>query len=95
LALATRSSPGSGLSSGLDTLGEFIGRELEHPEIDTVSGVILSALGQPAVLGDIVQWNGVRFEVSAVYGRGVRRTTLVLETPDDDADRNGEPWGTL
>jgi CBS domain containing-hemolysin-like protein len=74
----------------LDTLGEFIGRELEHPEIDTVSGLILSELGRPAALGDVVQWNGVRFEVSGVYGRGVRQATLVLDTPDENADRSGE-----
>jgi len=74
----------------LDTLGDLIGRELEHPEIDTVSGLILSELGRPAVFGDAVEWNGVRFEVSGVYGRGVRQATLVLETPQASADRNAE-----
>jgi CBS domain containing-hemolysin-like protein len=71
----------------LDTLGDLIGRELEHPEIDTVSGLILSELGRPAVFGDAVEWNGVRFEVSGVYGRGVRQATLVLDLPTGAADR--------
>ena len=74
----------------LDTLGDLIGRELEHPEIDTVSGLILSELGRPAVFGDAIQWNGVRFEVSGVYGRGVRQATLLLDPSDATADRDTE-----
>jgi CBS domain containing-hemolysin-like protein len=78
----------------LDTLGDLIGLELEHPEVDTVSGLILSELGRPAVLGDAVQWNGLRFEVSGVYGRGVRQATLTIETPDAAADRDAAPGDT-
>ncbi len=74
----------------LDTLGDLIGRELEHPEIDTVSGLILSELGRPAVFGDAIQWNGVRFEVSGVYGRGVRQATLLLDASDATAYRDTE-----
>ena len=74
----------------LATLGDFIGRELEHPEIDTVSGLILSELGRPAVFGDVIQWNGLRFEVSGVYGRGVRQATLLLDASDATADRDTE-----
>jgi CBS domain containing-hemolysin-like protein len=65
----------------LDTLGDVIGRELDHPEIDTVSGLILSELGRPAVLGDRVHWEGLCFEVSGLHGRGVRQATLTLDPP--------------
>jgi CBS domain containing-hemolysin-like protein len=74
----------------LDTLGDLIGRELEHPEIDTVSGLILSELGRPPVLGDSIQWNGLLFEVSGLYGRGVRQVTLTIETPEATADGDAE-----
>lgn len=71
----------------LDTLGDLIGRELDHPEIDTVSGLILSELGRPPMLGDSIRWNGLHFEVSGLYGRGVRQATLTLEVPET----TGEP----
>jgi CBS domain containing-hemolysin-like protein len=74
----------------LDTLGDLIGRDLEHPEIDTVSGLILSELGRPPVLGDSIQWNGLLFEVSGLYGRGVRQVTLTIETPEATADGDAE-----
>jgi CBS domain containing-hemolysin-like protein len=74
----------------LDTLGDLIGRELEHPEIDTVSGLILSELGRPPVLGDSVRWNGLHFEVSGLFGRGVRQATLTFEMPDAPTDEDRE-----
>lgn len=70
----------------LDTLGVMIGRELDHPEIDTVSGLILSELGRPAMLGDRVHWEGLCFEVSGLHGRGVRQATLTLDPPPTVAD---------
>jgi hypothetical protein len=42
------------------------------------------------VLGDVVQWNGLQFEVSGIHGRGVRQATLTLETPDPVADPDTE-----
>jgi CBS domain containing-hemolysin-like protein len=75
----------------LDTLGDLIGRELEYPEIDTVSGLILSELGRPPVLGDSVRWNGLHFEVSGLFGRGVRQATLTFEMPEATADLDAEP----
>lgn len=55
----------------LDELGEALGRELEHEEVDTVSGLVLALRRGPARIGDTVEYSGLRFEVTAVAGRGV------------------------
>lgn len=75
----------------LDTLGALVGRELEHPEVDTLSGLILSELGRPPEIGDRVDWNGLAIEVSGLHGRGVRLAVVSLkptqpldETSDQD-----------
>lgn len=63
----------------LDTLGDLLGLELVHEDVDTVSGLILSELGRPPLKGDRVHWNGLRFDVASVRGRGVLQA---LVSPD-------------
>ena len=70
----------------LDTLGTVIGRDLGHSEVDTVSGLILSELGRPPCLGDRVEWDGLLFEVSSLYGRGVRQAIVNLSEPGRQVD---------
>lgn len=55
----------------LDEAGEALGCILEHPKVTTVSGLVLLVLGRPAAVGDVLTWNNVRIEVTAVAGRGV------------------------
>ncbi|WPL18440.1 Hemolysin C [Thiorhodovibrio winogradskyi] len=62
----------------LDRLGDVIERELEHPEVETVSGLILSELGRPPRKGDRIQWNDLLFEVVRVHGHGVKQALLTL-----------------
>jgi CBS domain containing-hemolysin-like protein len=65
----------------LKDAGDAIGRSLEHPEVQTISGLVLALLGRPAAVGDGVTWNNVRIEVTAVAGRGVMDTALTVRTP--------------
>ena len=55
----------------LHEAGDALGLALEHPDVQTVSGLVLAQLGRPPVVGDVVRWNGASFEVTAVAGRGV------------------------
>ena len=56
----------------LTSAGDALGVTLEHPDVQSVSGLVLALLGPPAQLGDVVTWGHVRIEVTAVAGRGVR-----------------------
>jgi CBS domain containing-hemolysin-like protein len=64
----------------LSEVGEALDRELEHPKVTTVSGLVLLLLGRPALVGDAVTYRDVRVEVASVAGRGVLEA-IVTETP--------------
>jgi CBS domain containing-hemolysin-like protein len=69
-----RMAPGRVRARGtvrLTEVGDALGVPLEHPDVQTVSGVVLAQLGRPPVVGDVVRWKGASFEVTAVAGRGV------------------------
>ena len=53
-------------------LGERFNRVLEHEEVDSISGLVLALLGRPPVKGDVVYYDGVRFEVTEIEGHGVK-----------------------
>jgi CBS domain containing-hemolysin-like protein len=55
----------------LDTVGAAVGRDLEHEDVITVSGLILALLGRPPRRGDAVHWRGFEFRVGLLHGRGV------------------------
>ena len=55
----------------LKDVGEKLGIPMEHPDVESVSGLVLTELGRPAAAGDVVVWNGVRVEVRTVAGLGV------------------------
>jgi len=62
----------------LKDAGDTLDRSIEHPEVQTISGLALALLGRPAALGDVVTWKDVRIEVIAVAGRGVQDAALTL-----------------
>jgi CBS domain containing-hemolysin-like protein len=60
----------------LEDAGDALGCLLEHPDVVTVSGVVLTLLRRPAIIGDVVIWKNVRIEVTAVRGRGVAEARM-------------------
>ena len=60
----------------LDQVGEQLGVELQHPDLDTVSGLVLTLLERPAEVGDRVSFGGLDFQVRSVQGRGVRECAI-------------------
>jgi CBS domain containing-hemolysin-like protein len=67
----------------LDELGQHFDVDLEHEEVDSVSGLVLERLGRPPVVGDVVEYGRMRLEVTATTGRGVGevRASLLPEEP--------------
>lgn len=61
----------------LDEVGEALERSLDDDEVDTVSGLVLARLNRPPVVGDVVEWRGLRIVVTAVAGHGVARARIV------------------
>jgi CBS domain containing-hemolysin-like protein len=62
----------------LDELGQHFELDLEHEEVDSVSGLILAVLDRPPVVGDVAVYDRIRFEVLATRGRGVKEARAAL-----------------
>jgi CBS domain containing-hemolysin-like protein len=60
----------------LSTAGDALGVMLEHPEVQSIGGLVLSLLGRPAAIGDAVVYRGVRLEVTATSGLGVAEVAM-------------------
>jgi CBS domain containing-hemolysin-like protein len=62
----------------LDELGQQFDLDLEHEEVDSVSGLVLTLLGRPPAVGDTVQYERLQLEVTAVKGHGVDECAVSL-----------------
>lgn len=63
----------------LDELKQHFGLDLEHPDADTVGGMIMAVLGRVLRPGDeITIKEGVRFEVETVKGLAVQTVLIYL-----------------
>ena len=62
----------------LDELGQEFDLDLEHEDVDSVSGLVLTLLGRPPVVGDTVRYDRLQFEVTAVKGHGVEEAAVCL-----------------
>jgi CBS domain containing-hemolysin-like protein len=56
----------------LDELGRCFELDLEHEDVDSVSGLVLALLGRPPVVGDAVAYGGGGMTVTAIARRGGR-----------------------
>jgi len=71
----------------LDELGQQCDIDLEHEEVDSVSGLVLMLLGRPPVVGDTVEYGRFRLDVTATSGRGVQEARVSV------LPLSGEPAG--
>ena len=62
----------------VDELGQQFDLELEHQDVDSVSGLVLMLLGRPATVADRVRYDRLQFEVTAVKGHGVEEVAVTL-----------------
>jgi CBS domain containing-hemolysin-like protein len=62
----------------LDELGQEFHLDLEHDEVDSVSGLVLTVLGRPPQVGDSVRYDRLLLVVTAVQGRGVEECAVTL-----------------
>jgi CBS domain containing-hemolysin-like protein len=60
----------------LKDAGDALGCSVDHPDVQSVSGLVLALLGRPAAVGDVVTWKGARIEVTALSGRGVAEANI-------------------
>jgi CBS domain containing-hemolysin-like protein len=76
----SRTADGAVLAAGtvrLDELGRQFDLDLEHEEVESVSGLVLARLGRPPVVGDVVAYDRLWLEVTATSGRGVKQVKVV------------------
>jgi CBS domain containing-hemolysin-like protein len=59
-------------------LGQRLDLDLEHEDVESVSGLVLMLLGRPPRLGDVVEFGRLRIEVTAVRARGVDEALVEL-----------------
>jgi CBS domain containing-hemolysin-like protein len=62
----------------VDELGQEFHIDLEHEEVDSVSGLVLTLLGRPPNVGDLVRWGRLSIEVTATRGHGVDEAAVSL-----------------
>jgi CBS domain containing-hemolysin-like protein len=73
----------------LSELGQHFDLDLEHEEVDSVSGLVLARLGRPPGVGDVVDYDRLRLEVTAISGKGVKEVRATL-LPATDSHREGD-----
>jgi len=63
----------------IDEVGQLFDLDLTHEDVDSVSGLVLTLLGRPPVVGDSVRYERLRLDVTAVIGHGVAEAAVSLE----------------
>jgi CBS domain containing-hemolysin-like protein len=63
----------------LTEVGEQYDLDLEHGDVESISGLVLMLLGRPPYVGDAVDFGRLHIEVAAVRGRGVEEALVTLK----------------
>ncbi len=70
----------------IEEVGEALHMVLEHEEVDSVSGLVMTLLGHPPQVGDVVEFDHVRFEVVSVDRHAVRECIVSPLIPPEVAE---------
>ena len=71
----------------LDELNQHHNLNLDHPDADTVAGLVMFELGHMLQPGDKTEYEGVLFQVESVKGLAVQ--TLLVHLPQANLDKEG------
>ena len=91
--LIVKSPDGSVRAAGtvrLDELGQALGEPIEHDEVESVSGLVMAALGRPPQVGDVVAYGRLKMVVTATAGLGVQEVLATIEPADGEAAEGTE-----
>jgi CBS domain containing-hemolysin-like protein len=66
----------------IDELGQQFDLDIEHDDVDSVSGLVLTLLGRPPQVGDVVRYGRLVLEVTRLLGHGVAQCAVTLDGPD-------------
>lgn len=70
----------------IDVVNERYGLDFSAAEADTIAGLVLGALGRPAVVGDEVEIQDVRLRVEGIDRLRITQLSMALPTAEDDDD---------
>ena len=76
----------------IDEVGQEFDLELEHEDVDSVSGLVLTLLGRPPRVGDTVRYDRLQFEVTAVKGHGVEECACASLTNRRESAAGAADW---
>jgi CBS domain containing-hemolysin-like protein len=62
----------------VEEVGQEFHIDLEHEDVDSVSGLVLTLLGRAPAVGDTVRYDRLQFDVTAVKGKGVEEAAVTL-----------------
>ena len=70
----------------LDAVSELFSMSIGNKDVDTIGGLVYSALGKMPRVGDEVVYNGLRIEVVSLVGRRIRKLKLGPAAVSDSQD---------
>lgn len=76
----------------LKEIGERLGVDLQHEEVETVGGLVLSLLERPPQPGDAVTHEGIHIEVMAIEGHSVKTCVITrFQLDSEGSDVRSRP----